>query len=193
MKKHKAQKEKMLAKARILFWKKGYYGTSMRDIAKACNCKSANIYNYFSGKEDILLDIIKNEMELIVNPVLPLENDETTDPEKQLWFIIKNHVSVTLGRMRSSKMLFDMELGSLSPPNRKIIIEMRDTYQSILCAIVQRGIEKGAFRETDVKLTAYTITSMIARIRMWYSPKGRLSVKDVQKFIFDFALHALKK
>ena len=192
MKHHKAQKEKMLSKARILFWKKGYYGTSMRDIADACNCKSANIYNYFPSKEDILLGILKSEMEFILNPMLPFENDDVMDPERQLWLVIKNHVSVTLGRMRSSKMLFDMDLGSLSPSNRKIIIEMRKTYERIFCVIIQRGINKGIFRKTDVKIVTYSIASMIVRTRIWFSPKGRLSVKNVQEFIYDFAMHALK-
>jgi AcrR family transcriptional regulator len=182
----------MLAKARILFWKKGYYGTSMRDIATACNCKSANIYNYFPSKEDILFEMLKNEMELIVDPVLSFEKDDTADPVEQLRLMIETHVSITLGRMRSSKMLFDTDLGSLSPAKRKIIIEMRDTYDRILCAIIQRGVDRGVFAQIDVKMAAYSIASMIVRTRMWFSPRGRLSVKEVQAFIFAFALNALK-
>ncbi|MCP4719856.1 MAG: hypothetical protein GY860_10410 [Desulfobacteraceae bacterium] len=136
--------------------------------------------------------MLKNEMELIVTPLLSLENDETTDPVKQLQLMIENHVAVTLGRMRSAKMLFDTDLGSLSPANRKKIIEMRDTYDRILCSIIQRGINKGVFSVTDVKLAAYSIASMIVRTRMWFSAKGRLSVKEVQDFMFNFALNALK-
>ncbi|MDA3788525.1 MAG: hypothetical protein PF503_08530 [Desulfobacula sp.] len=135
--------------------------------------------------------MLKNEMELIVTPLLPLENDETTDPVKQLQLMIENHVSVTLGRMRSAKMLFDSDLGSLSLANRKKIIEMRDTYDRVLCSIIQRGIDKGVFSVTDVKLAAYSIASMIVRTRMWFSAKGRLSLKEVQDFIFNFALNAL--
>ena len=189
---HITQREKMLAKARVLFWKKGYYGTSMRDIAKACNCKSANIYNYFNSKEDILFEMLKNEMELLLNHSLPLEDDETTDPVEQLRSMINNHLAVTLGRMRSSMMLFDMDLGSLGPAKRKKIIGMRDTYDRILCSIIRRGIDKGVFAETDVKVAAFSIASMIVRTRMWFSPKGRLSVKDVQDFIFVFVMNALK-
>ncbi|MBW1673368.1 MAG: helix-turn-helix transcriptional regulator, partial [Deltaproteobacteria bacterium] len=51
--KNRPQKAKMLDKARRLFWKKGYNSTSMRDIARAYGCEPANIYNFFSNKEEI--------------------------------------------------------------------------------------------------------------------------------------------
>ena len=52
------QKEKMLATARALFWKKGYQGAGIRDIADAYGCKPANIYNFFSSKEEILYEVL---------------------------------------------------------------------------------------------------------------------------------------
>jgi AcrR family transcriptional regulator len=42
-----------------LFNKRGFDGTSMRDIARACRMTSANIYNYISGKEDIIRLILE--------------------------------------------------------------------------------------------------------------------------------------
>ncbi|MCP4131668.1 MAG: TetR/AcrR family transcriptional regulator [bacterium] len=188
----KPQKERMMARARVLFWEKGYEGTSMKDIAKACGCKPANIYNYFENKETMLYDILKEEMEQIIAPIKGLEQDEETDPLVQLRSLIENHVRLTLSDRRSSKLLFDMELGSLSPVRRKKIISMRDHYDRILRTIIRRGIQAGHFADVDEKMAAYSIASMSVRTRLWYSPKGRLTVDEVIDFIFNFAVNGLR-
>ncbi len=48
--------------ARGSFFKKGYRGTSMRNISKEAGVTLSNIYNYFKNKDEIL--------EMIVQPVL---------------------------------------------------------------------------------------------------------------------------
>ncbi len=62
-------KRKMLNKARTLFWSKGYNATSVRDIARAYGCKPANVYNFFSKKEDILYEVLLEEMEQIIDQI----------------------------------------------------------------------------------------------------------------------------
>lgn len=186
------QKARMMAKSRILFWQEGYDRTSMRDIASACGCKPANIYNYFSSKEDLLYEILYEEMQGVIAPIKHLEDDDDTNPIQQLRLIINSHLNLTLGYRRSSKLLFDMELGKLSPAKRKGIIELRDTYDRILCRVIRRNIDAGFFPEIDEKLATYSIASMIVRSRIWFSPKGRLSVKEVADFIFNFALSGLR-
>ena len=109
------QKAKMLETARRLFWEKGYNATSMRDIAVVYGCRPANIYNFFSDKEEILFEVLREEMEQIVNPIKHLEAGDETTPIEQLRFIIESHLKVTLSYRRSAKLLFDVALDSLSP------------------------------------------------------------------------------
>jgi AcrR family transcriptional regulator len=182
----------MLDIARVLFWKKGYAGTSMVDLADACECKAANIYNYFENKEEILFEVLREEMEKILAPVVPLEDDQFSPPMEQLLFFVKNHVNLTLGHRRSAKMLFDIELGHLSSEKRKAIIDMRRKYDKILCNILERGVNKGDFSIANVKLAAYSIASIIARSRVWYSPKGRLTPNEIGDFVFDFVVFGLR-
>ena len=110
------RRKKILESARVLFWKKGYPGTSMVDLADACACKPANLYNYFRTKEEILFEVLLEEMEQIIRPIERLEDDEAGNPADQLRDIITAHLKVTLSRRRSAKTLFDVALDSLSPP-----------------------------------------------------------------------------
>jgi len=185
-------KRKMLNKARTLFWSKGYNATSVRDIARAYGCKPANIYNFFSKKEDILYEVLLEEMEQIINPIKALESDDTTHPEVQLQLLIQSHLDVTLSYRRSAKLLFDVELDNLTAAKRKKIVGMRDAYDRIIRKIIDRGLSAGCFADVDPKLAGFMIASMITRTRIWYHPQKGVSVSQLADFIFQFALNGLR-
>jgi AcrR family transcriptional regulator len=185
-------KRKMLNKARTLFWSKGYNATSVRDIARAYGCKPANVYNFFSKKEDILYEVLLEEMEQIIDPIKALEEDEVSHPEAQLRMLIESHLMVTLSYRRSAKLLFDVELDNLSIAKRKRIVGMRDDYDRIIRKIIDRGLKTGCFSNADPKLAGFMIASMITRTRIWYHPQKGVSVSQLADFIFRFALNGLR-
>lgn len=184
-------KTKVLAVARKLFWKKGYTSTSMNDIAEAYGCKAGNIYNFFASKEEILFQVLLEEMDQILEPIKHLDEDEDTHPVEQLRLIITSHVRLTLSHRRTSKLLFDVALDSLSRSKRKQIIGLRDTYDRILGQVIARGIRARCFSETDTKLASIMISSMIVRTRIWFHPKKGLSPDEIADFIFRFTLNGL--
>jgi AcrR family transcriptional regulator len=185
------QKAKMLETARRLFWEKGFNATSMRDIAISYGCRPANIYNFFPDKEKILFEVLREEMEQIINPIKHLEEDDDTHPMEQLRFIIQSHLKVTLSYRRSAKLLFDVALDSLSPDKRKAIINFRDDYDRIIRKVIRRGMDTGYFPKMDVKLAGFMIASMITRTRIWFHPKKGVSVSELADFISEFAFNGL--
>lgn len=187
----KDTKNQIISKARDIFWKKGYLGTSMKDIAKSIGCKPANLYNYFQSKEQLLYETLLEEMQQLISLIENLEDDGTTDPVEQLKTLIRNQTNLLLGSRRSSKLLFDMEFEKLPPSKRKIIVELRDRYDVILRKIIRRMIDSGVISEIDEKIASFCIVSMIVRSRIWFSPKGKLSVDDTADFLCKFALFGL--
>ena len=186
------QKAKMLETARRLFWEKGYNATSMREIAISYGCRAANIYNFFSDKEEILFEVLREEMEQIIHPIKHLEEDDHTSPVDQLKFVVESHLKVTLSYRRSSGLLFDVALDSLSPAKRKTIIDFRDTYDRIIRKVIRRGIDTGYFPEVDVRLAGFMIASMITRTRIWFHPKKGVTVSELADFISQFAFNGLR-
>ncbi|MBP7583858.1 MAG: TetR family transcriptional regulator [Spirochaetes bacterium] len=188
-----AQRNAILRKSSILFWEKGYAETSMKDIASACGFRPANIYNYFDKKETILFEILRGEMDDIVGPIRRLADEATIDPVEALRAVIDNHLRHTLGERRGAMLLFDVGLNNLSAASRKKIVSLRDEYDTISISIIRRGIDSGVFRDMDPRMAVFSISSMIARSRIWYSPKGRYSIGAIGDFIFDFAMKGMEK
>lgn len=187
----KSQQKLILSKSSSLFWEKGYAETSMKDIAGECGFRAANIYNFFENKEAILFEILHQEMEEILAPIRFLKDNLEIHPYNGLKLVIDNHLRLTLGEKRNSKLLFDSGLNNLSVRNRKKIIKLRDEYDRICISVVDAGVKQGLFSCDNVRLAVYCIASMIARSRIWYTPEGQFSVDSIIDFMYDFSLKAL--
>ena len=186
------KKSWILDKAGTLFWQKGYHSTSMRDIAEACHCKAANIYNYFASKEDILFEVIKDIHERAVASIRHLDEDEVASPVEQLRSLIKNHFGLLVRMKRSSILISDTGLKDLSAEHRKAVIQLRDVYDGIMLKVLRRGIERGEFAVRDEKVITYLISSVIIRSTLWFSSKGRLSADEIADIMFDFVYRGIK-
>jgi AcrR family transcriptional regulator len=56
-------KEKALKNAMLLFWEKGFNGTSTRDLEKATGLGTSSIYNSFGGKEALFFEALQYYLE----------------------------------------------------------------------------------------------------------------------------------
>jgi TetR/AcrR family transcriptional regulator, cholesterol catabolism regulator len=186
-------KQFIMKTARELIGKKGYDNTSMRDIARACSFEPSNTYNYFSGKEHLLYEVLKEDTVRMLSLVQGIEDDRTSSPIDQLQSIIQQHMALALGGRIPPGLMFDIELRNLSPEHRKKITVLRDKYEGILRKVIHRGIDEGYFAETSAKLASFMIISMIIRSRVWFSPKGEKSAAEIADFITSFALNGLLK
>lgn len=60
-----SSKENILQSALTLFSSKGFFNTSIRQIAKKANISTGLLYNYFNSKEELLTEIVNNSFETI--------------------------------------------------------------------------------------------------------------------------------
>jgi len=63
---------RILAAATALFTRKGFNGTSTRDIAAEAGVSLGNIYNYFGTKEEILVSLLEKYEKEYFSPEQPL-------------------------------------------------------------------------------------------------------------------------
>lgn len=76
----------ILDTALILFANHGYHSTSISNIAKQAGISKGLMYNYFSGKEELLKTIFLNIMTEIMGMLNPDHDDEITDDEAEGFF-----------------------------------------------------------------------------------------------------------
>jgi len=188
----KVQKTMILQRAGELFWEKGYTHTTLRDIARACGFDAANIYTHFKNKERLLYEVLKEEMEQTLSVARAADDAKGSDPSKRLESLVRNHIELVVGSMKTYRLLFDSELRSLTPAHRKRIIGLRDAYDGILRGIIRSGIERGNFKAMNEKVIGNIIASMIVRTRIWFSSTGALSSREIADSMCRLVLDGLR-
>lgn len=183
-------REQLIDIAADLFATKGYAQTGINDIASAIGLGRSAVYHYFRNKEEILAALVESEaltpshqlQELMAVPGLT-----ATDRLRRAIIagIVRRLSSgsrfIVVSRL---EMQIPEELGPLYKQGRR---QIYDFY--VRC--IQDGIDRGEFRPTDAKLTAFAVIGMANWTSRWYNPEGVRSPSEIGEVIADFAIHGL--
>jgi AcrR family transcriptional regulator len=170
-------REKILAAAVQLFSEYGYHAAPLRDIARIAGIQAASIYYHYPSKQTLLVEIMETHMQRL-NANLERILREQNDPQQRLYAAIANHIRLHTS-YKAEFFIVDTEIRALEGENRAQIIALRDHYEFLLRELLSDGMERGVFRRTDVKVSAYAIIAMCTEVATWFRPTGRLTVQQV--------------
>lgn len=173
-----------------LFYKKGYFATSISDIAREAGIQKSSIYYHYSNKEELLFDILKTTM-VDLDENLEAQIKGVQGAEEKMRAAIQSHVIFHMERQKEV-IISDSELRGLTVDNYKNIMKMRDDYERKFQSLIKEGIEKGIFADMDFKVASYGIITMCTAVSIWFNQSGRLSKEDVAKIYTVFLIHGLK-
>lgn len=167
-------RERLLAVAAASFRRKGYDATTTRELAAAMGLQKASLYYYISDKQDLLYEICETALQHIYSTV-EAAVDEVGHPRDQVEQLIAAHVRAMLeDRDMHATML--VELRALSGDRREKIIELRDSYESLVRDVIERAQEARALRRD---LSAHDLTLLLLNLLnwtiFWYVPEGGLN------------------
>ena len=172
-----------------LFYKKGYFATSMSNIAKATGIRKSSIYHHYATKEDILLDIFRTTMNDL-QETMRMHLDKATGARQKIKAVIRCHVIFHVQRQKEA-IIADSELRGLTARNYNEIIQMRDDYERVIQDVLEEGVVEGIFEDSDIKILSYAILSMCTAVCTWFKRSGRLSKETVADMYTDFILKGL--
>lgn len=174
---NRSAREKILLAAVQLFAEYGYHAAPLRDIARIAGIQAASIYYHYTSKQALLIEIMETYMQRL-NANLERILREQNDPQQCLRAAIANHIRLHTS-YKSEFFIIDTEIRALEGENRTRIISLRDRYEYLLQELLRDGMERGVFRQSDVKVTSYAIIAMCTEVATWFRPNGRLSVQQV--------------
>lgn len=102
-------KETIILESRKLLTDKGYENFNVREIAKKCNIALGTFYNYFSTKDELILEIVREDWRGISDLVERLKKTEEPFKEKirkiylALELFISSYISIFVEMSVSNK------------------------------------------------------------------------------------------
>lgn len=144
----KPDKRNLITEAAVeVFAEKGFRQARVSDIARKAGVADGTIYLYFKNKEDILLSIFEEKMDILLVG-LGAELDGIDDPADRIRRFARFHYQqVRTNRAAAEVLQVELRL------SHKFLKEYRPeklwAYLGVFAAIVREGQERGSFR-TDL-------------------------------------------
>jgi AcrR family transcriptional regulator len=170
-----------------LFWRRGFHGTSMREIATGADVSLGNIYNYFPSKGAILLEILReaNAAQMAATEAaIAAAGDDVRD---RLSAAVAAFVSYEIAE-QAACFVANSELHYLDDDERERLVRERDRHQAIFESLIDEGVRAGAFRTPFPRQAALALLTMCAGVTLWYRPSGPLTPDEIAEHYSRYAL-----
>lgn len=183
---YEERKEIILDKAAALFAKHGFLGTSVMDIAQACNASKSLLYHYYPSKEDVLYAVMASHIDRLLEDVDEVMDLQAT-AESRLRTLLTYFLRDYIGAADRQKVLLN-ELENLPEDRRRAIVAKQrkivDAIQGLLATLLPAELSD------PVKARAKTMLlfGMINWTSNWFKPSGQLGPDDIAEMAYGMVI-----
>ena len=182
-------KKKILEAAAELIRERGYVNVTLDQIAERLHISKVSIYHHWTSKKEIMFDLHRIAYKIVIESLEIIVSDDDS-PDSKFRRAIENHVSQAV--VAGIGPMLPQQDWLVISRHKKEIVKLRDTYEDMLCRIINEGIRKGVFKKIDVKLLVYSVVGAANYTWVWYSPKGTMTPKEIAAHMSDFMLGGIK-
>ncbi len=171
----------ILRTAAQLFNQRGFYATSLNDLATLLNVTKPSLYYYVKSKDDILLQILHHAMGQI-EPAIALAEETGDDGLEKLRIFIGRYVHVLTGDF--GKCLVLSGTTPLEEESRQQVAPAFRRIDQAVRHMISDGIADGSIKPCDPKIAAFCLFGSLHWMTSWFRANGELSADELSERIF---------
>ncbi len=143
------RKQEIVKTACKLFAERGYYNTTIPDIAEAMGMSVGNLYNYFSSKEELAKYIMKYSSKLLGDEIRKI-NEENISTKEKIYKIVRRFFEIAQEQPELIEYFLRVFLS-----NREVFEEGCEGFLCVnevvteLMLFLEEGARKGDLRQQD--------------------------------------------
>ena len=150
--KDRSKHDQILQAAIKVFAKKGFFNSKVSEIAREANVADGTIYLYFKNKDDILISLFE-EMVNLINQRMEAELSKVEDPLEKLRIFVTQHLSLLKENKHLAEVM-QIELRQSSKFMRRYVPVKFLQYLDMIGKIIEEGQQKGIIREDVIPAIA---------------------------------------
>lgn len=175
-------KSKTIQEAAIeVISRKGYFQTSVKEIAEEAGVSAGTIYNYFEDKQDILIEIFSSEFEDRKEFYKGLSEGDLSLFE-QIKMILDRHFS----KMADHEQLMTVIIQERFKPGSRLGRKLNERYEEVVLEIaelIEEALEQDQIRKCDLRVVASAMFGAVESVVAY----GMLQDPETRDEIFDEA------
>ena len=174
-----------VSKAMDVFWRKGYNGTTMRDLTEAMGINSSSLYNTIGDKHELFVRSLKHYTESRMQAASK-QLDPIKSPIKAIEKFIQSSVYVITNEPNSCLAIkTTFEVATNDEQVQKIIKADNDFTYKLLNGLVEKAIQKGEITVSQdaAMLTDYIINHFSGWHESFIIHKDKTRIKNMATFL----------
>jgi len=192
-KNHAAQ---ILEAGEKLFAKKGFYPTTMEEVARAAGLAKGTIYLHFNDKRDLFFSIIEKKLDILLEKIeKEMRKDEF--PSQRIKLAIGIHLKFLEENRDFFKIMQALPESLKQEMERKLkgrVIEKQSRYVEILDQLIRKGIRNQEIKSLDSRKLAVILVGMMHSLTIyWISRKEKGSLSQDDSLVWQVFWEGIKK
>lgn len=174
-----AQRDLILKAAAGCFNRKGYSGTSLKDVSRHLGLTDAALYYYVRNKEELVYQCYLRAADLGGEAMQRAVQDGNSGLEQALLYI-RYHIEVMVGD--DGPVAIMSEIPSLKPDHQDEILAVSRRHSAGFEQILEKGIADGSIVDCDVRMTGNAIMGSINWIPKWFHGSSAMAGEIASEF-----------
>jgi TetR/AcrR family transcriptional regulator, cholesterol catabolism regulator len=182
--KNGTKKDVITSKGAILFRKKGFAASSMRELAEIIGVEASSLYNHIGSKSEILQNIcfkVANDFNIHLNEI----DKKGENTVAKLEGLIRFHIHMMLDSY-DEVYVANHEWKQLEEPYLSNFLNQRKIYESRLVEIVSKGIKNNELKNMHPHVAVLILLSAVRGLEFWQRHKKNINIADLESDMVTF-------
>jgi AcrR family transcriptional regulator len=188
---HRDRHRQILETAARLICEKGYEGTGVHDIAKACQLTKAGLYHHIRSKDHLLLEIMNYGMDVFEEEVLSKVMAIPSPVERLKTCMERNILLVTKSWSKEVTIILH-EHNTLRGEARAQINARKKRYVRFLESSFAEAIRDGRIRPVNPKVATFAFLGAVLWIYKWFRSDGAVPAEKLAQEMQDIFFGGLE-
>ena len=160
------KKKYILETARKVFMEKGYKRVTMKDIVEACDISRGGLYLYFSGTDEIFMEVLKMESEEADDLFAGSIKEDATITDILTLFLEEQKKELLRKKNNLVQATYEFYFENDLPKKENILKNQFDSAVLIIQKLIENGVENGEFYCEDCEGTARNIMYVLEGLKI---------------------------
>lgn len=182
------KREAVLTSAAQLFSTRGFYNTTLTDIAQQLHITKPALYHYFRSKEAILLECVRSALQAVENEFARAHPHGATGLAKLERFLVwyAENMTTVFGSC-----LVRVAEQDLEPETQRELRAAKKTVDGCFRKLIEQGIADGSIAPCDSRIAAFTAAGAVNWLGHWWKPNLRWSAHEAAEHVVHCVLNGL--
>lgn len=170
-------KQEILDTAAECFMRKGYYATSIDDVARCLDSTKGRIYHHFTSKIDLFFEVHREGMRRLFDAVEPAMGRQGSGLDVLAAMLRAHAIAMFENHTYESVVAQGVQIhrfGATTPDERQsldALVESRDRFENLFKKQVAAAKREGSLYAADVSIAVKTLLGGIHWSLAWYRPE----------------------